>query len=73
MQVYFDIGTPAEVFKVLNEEIEKHMEANQNELTGEFACCNFGCAPAASHFALLMSEACQGVVRIWGTHQLMPR
>ena len=46
MQVYFDIGTPSEVFKILNEEIEKHMEANQNELTGEFACCNFGCAPA---------------------------
>ena len=54
MQVYFDIGTPAEVFKVLNEEIEKHMEANQNELTGEFACCNFGCAPAVSHITLMM-------------------
>jgi hypothetical protein len=44
LQVYFDIGTPAEVFKILSKEIEKHMEANQSELTGEFACCNFGCA-----------------------------
>ena len=61
VQVYFDIGTPAEVFKVVNEEIEKHMEANQNELTGEFACCNFGCAPASSSISLttrLCNETC---------------
>jgi len=45
VQVYIDIGTPAEVFKVLNQEIEKHMEANQNELSGQFVCCNFGYVP----------------------------
>lgn len=43
LQLYFDIGTPSEVFKILNKKIEEHMEANSNELTGEFACCNFGC------------------------------
>ena len=43
MQLYIDVGTSAEVFKFLRKRIDEHMEANASELSGEYACCNFGC------------------------------
>lgn len=44
LQVYFDIGTPSDIFNIVRAAIDQHMAANQKELSGDYACCNFGCA-----------------------------
>ena len=43
VQVYFDIGTPSDIFNVVRAAIDRHLAANQKELSGDYACCNFGC------------------------------
>ena len=43
LQVFFDIGTPSDIFNVVRAAIDRHMAAHQKELSGDYACCNFGC------------------------------